>query len=132
VFILVGIVGFLAPGMLGMHLSTAHNFVHLISGALALYLGLKGTLSAARTFCIVFGIVYLLLGIAGFLAGGAGSHGVAGVPPGHHGAGDSSLLKVLPGSLELASMDHIVHILLGIVFLAGGFLTRADVSRATD
>jgi hypothetical protein len=133
VFILVGIVGFLAPGMLGMHLSLAHNLVHIVSGALALYFGFAGTLSGARLFCIVFGIVYALLGVAGFLAGGGTAHSPGlGVDAGHHGGGDSNLLAVLPGSLELASMDHIVHILLGIVFLAGGFLTRADVARATD
>ncbi|MDQ3805698.1 MAG: DUF4383 domain-containing protein [Acidobacteriota bacterium] len=132
VFILVGILGFLAPGLMGMHLSLAHNLVHIISGALALYFGFAGSLSGARLFCIVFGVVYLLLGIAGFLAGGSGAHGVAGVPAGHHGGGDSSLLKVLPGSLELASMDHLVHILLGIIFLVGGFLTRADVHRHVD
>jgi hypothetical protein len=132
VFILVGILGFLAPGLMGMHLSLAHNLVHIISGALALYFGFAGTLSGARLFCIVFGVVYLLLGVAGFLAGGAGSHTVAGVPAGHHGSGDSSLLRVLPGSLELASMDHLVHVLLGIVFLIGGFLTKADVHRAVD
>ncbi|HYN86589.1 MAG TPA: DUF4383 domain-containing protein [Pyrinomonadaceae bacterium] len=131
-FILIGLLGFVAPGMLGMHLNLAHNIVHLVSGALALYLGLKGTLSAARTFCIVFGVVYLLLGVVGFIAGGPAAHGVAGVPAAHHGATDSSLLRLLPGALELASVDHIVHILLGIVFLIGGFLTKADVRRAVD
>ena len=129
VFILVGIVGFLAPGLLGMHLSLAHNLVHIVSGALALYFGFAGTLSGARLFCIVFGVVYGLLGVAGFLLGHGGAHTVAGVPA--HGS-DSSLLQALPGSLELASMDHIVHILLGIIFLAGGFLTRADLDRAAD
>ena len=129
VFILVGIVGFLAPGLLGMHLSLAHNLVHIISGALALYFGFAGTLSGARLFCIIFGVVYGLLGIAGFLLGHAGAHTVAGVPP--HGS-DSSLLQALPGSLELASMDHIVYVLLGIVFLIGGFLTKADLDRAVD
>lgn len=128
-FILVGIIGFLAPGLLGMHLNMFHNLVHLVSGAVALYLGLKGTLASARLFCIVFGVVYLLLGIVGFLAGGAGAHTVAGVPS--HGT-DSSLLSLLPGTFEVASMDHIVHILLGIVFLIGGFLTKADVRRAVD
>jgi len=132
VFILVGIIGFLAPGLLGMHLSLAHNLVHLISGALALYFGFAGTLSAARLFCIVFGVVYGLLGVAGFLLGSTGAHGAAGVPAGHHGATDSSLWALLPGSLELASMDHIVHILLALVFLVGGFLTRADIDRAID
>ncbi len=128
VFILVGILGFLAPGMLGMHLSLAHNLVHLVSGALALYFGFAGTLSGARLFCIVFGIVYGLLGVAGFLLGHAGAHTVD-VPA--HGA-DSSLLPVLPHTLELASPDHLVHILLGLVFLVGGFLTRADIERAVD
>lgn len=132
VFILVGILGFLAPGMLGMHLSLAHNLVHLISGAVALYFGFAGTLSGARLFCIVFGVVYGLLGVAGFLFGHGGAHTVGGVPATHHGGTDSSLLAVLPGSLELASMDHIVHVLLGVVFLVGGFLTRADLDRAVD
>jgi hypothetical protein len=132
VFILVGIVGFIAPGLLGMHLSLAHNLVHIISGALALYFGFAGTLAGARLFCIVFGVVYGLLGIAGFLLGSNGAHGVAGVPAAHHSGTDSSLLAVLPGSLELASMDHIVHILLGLVFLIGGFMTRADVHRHGD
>ena len=128
VFILVGIIGFLAPGLLGLHLSLAHNLVHIISGALALYFGFAGTLSAARLFCIIFGVVYGLLGVAGFLLGSAGAHSVD-VPS--HGA-DSSLFKALPGSLELASMDHVVHLLLAVVFLIGGFLTKADIERAVD
>ncbi|MET0621864.1 MAG: DUF4383 domain-containing protein [Pyrinomonadaceae bacterium] len=128
VFLLVGILGFLAPGLLGMHLSLAHNLVHLISGALALYFGFSATLSAARLFCIAFGVVYGLLGIAGFLLGHGGTHTVD-VPP---DGGDTSLFAALPGSLELASMDHIVHILLAAIFLIGGFLTKADVRRAVD
>jgi hypothetical protein len=130
VFILVGLIGFVMPGFLGTHLSLAHNLVHIISGAIALYLGLKGTLSAARAFCLAFGAVYLLLGVAGFLLGGSGQHTVAGVPAGH--GTDSRLLAVIPGSLELGSVDHIIHVLLGIVFLAGGLLTKADVRRARD
>jgi hypothetical protein len=128
-FILVGLVGFAAPGLGGFHLSTTHNLIHLISGAAALYLGLKGSLASARLFCIVFGIVYLLLGAAGYLAGADRQHTVAGVT---HTGTDSNLLQVLPGSLELASMDHGLHILLGIIFLIGGFLTKADVERAVD
>ena len=132
VFILVGILGFLAPGLMGMHLSLAHNLVHIISGALALYFGFAATLSAARLFCIIFGVVYGLLGIAGFLLGGTAAHGVGGVPASHHGATDSRLWAVLPGTLELATMDHIVHILLAVLFLVGGFLTKADIDRAVD
>ena len=132
VFILVGILGFLAPGLLGLHLSLAHNLVHIISGALALYFGFAGTLSGARLFCIVFGVVYGLLGLAGFLLGGSAAHGVGGVPASHHGATDSRLWAVLPGTLELATVDHIVHLLLAVLFLVGGFLTKADIDRAVD
>lgn len=126
VFILVGIVGFLAPGVAGFHLSTAHNLIHLVSGAASLYFGLKATLAGARLFCIVFGAVYGLLGVAGFLFGGAGDHTMGGIS---HGA-DSRLLKVLPGALELGSIDHTFHIFLAIVYLAAGFMTKANYDRA--
>jgi hypothetical protein len=105
VFILVGLAGFALPGLLGAHLSLLHNVVHLLSGAVALYLGLKGSEGAARTFCRVFGIVYLLLGVAGFLLG----------------SGDGKEWTVLPG-LMLGTIDHIIHVALGIVFLIGGFI----------
>jgi hypothetical protein len=120
VFILVALVGFvvgkpanpMTPNFIGTHLTTPHNLVHLISGAIALYFGFAGTLSAARLFCIIFGVVYGLLGICGFLLG----------------TGDDRMFEALAGlGLHLGTMDHVVHILLGVVFLAGGFLTRADL-----
>ena len=67
VFLLVGIAGFVAPGVGGFHLSTAHNLIHIVSGAASLYFGLAGTLSGARLFCLAFGAVYGLLGLAGLL-----------------------------------------------------------------
>ena len=129
VFILVGIVGFVAPGFLGTHLSLAHNLVHIISGAVALYFGLAGTLAAARLFCLVFGAVYLLLGVVGFLMGAPGKPTIPGMTD---MASDSRLFALLPGTLELGTMDHTVHILLGILFLIGGLLTKADVRAAVD
>src|ERR1041384_4291071 len=107
-FILAGLVGFIAPGLLGFHLSIAHTVVHLVSGALALYFGLKGTLAQARLFCIVFGAVYGLLGIVGFFAGTPGSPS-----GGHPGPADDRLFRVIPGTLELGTSDHVLHILLG-------------------
>lgn len=116
VFILVGIVGFVSPEFAGAHLSTVHNVIHLVSGAIALYLGLKGTLAQAKMFCIIFGVVYALLGLVGYLMGDPDR---------------DRLWRVMEG-LELGRMDHIIHILLGVIFLIGGFLTKADVSRVTD
>lgn len=125
-FLLVGIIGFFARDFLGTHLSITHTIIHLVSGAAALYLGLKGTLAQARLFCIVFGIVYALLGVAGFLLGSSASPS-AGVPGPH----DDRLFKVIPGVLELGTPDHALHILLGLIFLIGGFLTKADLSART-
>ena len=121
VFLIVGVAGFVAPGMLGTHLSLAHNLVHIISGAIALYFGFAGSPSGARAFCLAFGAVYLLLGVVGFVMGTEGVSTIAGM-----GHPDTKLWKVLPGTLEFGRMDHIVHILLGVVFLAGGLLGRRD------
>ena len=115
VFILVGIVGFLSHDLLGAHLSTTHNIIHLVSGALALYFGLKATLAQAKLFCMIFGIVYGLLGVVGYFLG----------DPDH-----DREWKVLEG-LVLGRMDHIIHILLGVLFLIGALMTKADTSSAT-
>ena len=126
VFLLVGVLGFVAPGVGGFHLSTAHNLIHIISGAASLYFGLAGTLSGARLFCLVFGAVYGLLGIAGFLLGGPGTPSMPGM------AADSRLFKVLPGTLELGTSDHTFHILLGIVYIVAGLLTKVGYDTARD
>jgi hypothetical protein len=97
----------------------------LISGAVSLYFGLKGTLAGARLFCIVFGLVYGLLGLAGFLLGGDTQHTIAGIT---HGT-DSRLLQVIPGSLEFGMMDHVIHIILALIYLIGGFATKAYNDR---
>ncbi len=129
VFLLVGLIGFAKPDLMGTHLSLLHNIVHIASGAIALYLGFAGTLSAARMFCIIFGLVYLLLGVLGFVLGSPGSSAMAGMT----GMGsDPNLWKLIPGQLELGRNDHILHVLLGIVFLIAGFMTRADMARAVD
>lgn len=120
-FLLVGVLGFVMPDVLGMHLSVAHSIVHLVTGAVSLWLGLKGSPSAAKTFCVVFGTVYLLLGLAGFVSG-TDAPPSAGVPGPH----DERLLKLLPGMLEFGTMDHAVHILLGAIFIIGGFMTRTS------
>ncbi len=106
VFLLVGLAGFAAPTLLGAHLSAAHNAVHIISGAIALYLGFAGSLSAAKAFSLVFGVVYLALGILGLTLG----------------AGAERMWMV--GPLHLGTVDHAIHVLLGIVFLAGGLFTK--------
>ena len=106
VFLLVGVLGFAKPDLLGAHLTPAHNVVHLVSGVIALYFGFAGTLSAAKAFSLVFGVVYLALGILGMAIG--------------TGADRMWML----GPLHFGQADHGIHILLGVIFLAGGLFTK--------
>ena len=115
-FLLVGVAGFVAPTLLGMHLSMTHSVIHLVSGAAALFVGLKTTLPVAKSFDIFFGAIYGLLGVAGFVFGEPGTP-VMGPESDH-------LLSLVRGELELGTSDHIVHILLGSIFLIGGLATR--------
>jgi hypothetical protein len=115
VLLIVGLFGFATPNLLGMHLTPIHNIVHLLTAAIALYLGFAGSPQGAKTFCAVFGAIYLLLGILGF----ASPNVVASII-GHPG-------PVTSGDL---APDNAVHLLLGIVFLAAGLMRPAVVATA--
>jgi hypothetical protein len=102
VLLLVGVLGFThVLDSLGAHLSPAHNLVHIISGVIALYFGFAGSLSGAKGFCIIFGLVYLLLGILGLAMG-----------------------ELHIGPLMLGKVDHGIDLIVGAIFLAGGLFTR--------
>jgi Domain of unknown function (DUF4383) len=117
-FIVVGLGGIVMPGMLGMHLSLLHNIVHLSSGALALWVGYSDDSRKAYTFCIAFGAVYGLLGIAGFVFGSPGFPGVG------YMEADDNLLRIIPNAFELGTSDHFIHIFLGVAFIGSVFASR--------
>lgn len=117
VFLVVGLLGFISPRLLGMNLSVVHNIIHLISAALALYFGFAASPSAARAFSLIFGALYLLLGALGFIAPGS----VIGLLQAHH----------TPGGLRGMAADNIVHILLGAVFIIAGLARAPHVAPIT-
>lgn len=107
VFLLVGVAGFAAPTLLGAHLTPPHNVVHIVSGVVALYFGFAGSLSGAKGFCLVFGFLYLALGVLGV------------------GIGDAAMNRMWHiGPLVLGMVDHVIHFLLGAIFLVGGLFTK--------
>jgi hypothetical protein len=106
ILLIVGLCGFVAPNLLGAHLTPPHNMVHIVSGVIALYFGFAGSLPGAKAFCLIFGIVYLALGIFGMVRGG---------DPG-------KMWQI--GPLILGMADHGIHMALGAIFLAGGLFTK--------
>jgi hypothetical protein len=102
VLLLVGVLGFThVLDSLGAHLSPAHNLVHIVTGVISLYFGFAGSFSGAKTFCLIFGLVYLLLGVLGLVMG-----------------------ELHIGPLMLGKVDHGIHLIVGAIFLAGGLFTK--------
>jgi hypothetical protein len=102
ILLLVGVLGFThLLDSLGAHLSPVHNLVHIISGVISLYFGLAGSAGGAKSFCTIFGLVYLLLGLVGMVKG------------------DLTL-----GPLMFGKVDHGIHLIVGAAYLAGGLLTK--------
>ncbi|HWU44004.1 MAG TPA: hypothetical protein VN132_11220, partial [Bdellovibrio sp.] len=110
---------------LNAHLSYAHNVIHLASGLAALWFGFRGEISAKK-FCYIFGAIYLVLGMLGFVAGVPGVASIA------NPAEDRFLWNFMPGILELGTSDHIIHILAGGTFILAGLLNFNIKRRVTS
>lgn len=123
-FMLAGVIGFVMPGFIGMHLSATHNWIHLISGALAFGAGSAVDPRKAFIFAVTFGLVYGGLGLAGFILGSPGYPGVGNMEA------DANLLRIVPNVFEAGTMDHIIHIALSAVFLSSAYLWKKDRASA--
>jgi hypothetical protein len=71
ILIALGIMGFMHSltvhqMLLGIfHVNALHNFVHLASGIIGVWAGFK-SVRAAKLFFILFGLVYIAVGVLGF------------------------------------------------------------------
>jgi hypothetical protein len=111
--VLLGLVGFLVPGLLGMHLSPGHNLIHLASGALAIFFGLKATPAASKAFCLFPGLLYAVLGSVGLMVGGL-----------------DQLITVLPDGVALGFADHVAHLVFGASFLLAALYRESTPFQA--
>lgn len=114
-FVIVGLLGFVIPYFLEAHLSYTHNVIHVLSGALALWFGFD-SLGAAKKFCYIFGALYSILGLLGFVAGTSGIASVA------NPVEDRFLWRLIPEVLEFGTSDHIIHLLAGVALLLAAVL----------
>lgn len=98
VFVVIGIWGFVQEPVLGIFgVNALHNVVHIVSGVLALLAVSQGA-SAVSLFSKVFGVVYGLVAVLGFV-----------VP------------DLMMDLLAVDMADNLLHVVLAIVFLVIGF-----------
>lgn len=115
ILVVVGLLGFLSNPIVGDPASnpifvtgSTHNVVHLLTGALALFVafGLSGARQA--TGLIVFGVIYLVIFVALLIS--------------------PTLFGLL---LPVSVGDHALHFGVGIVSIGIGMMARANASAMT-
>lgn len=111
VFLAVGVLGFV-PGitsdghLLGIfEVDTLHNVIHILSGAAALIAAWMSA-SASRMYFKVFGVVYALVTVVGFVQG-------------------STVL----GLIGVNMADNVLHLVIAVAALAIGFGMKDSMAR---
>lgn len=113
VMIVIGLAGILNPEFMGLHLSAMHSLVLCAGGSLAIWAATTNDSRKAYYADLGLGIFFALNAIAGFILGSPGDPGVG------YGARDDLLLRIAPGFVELATLDHILHTVLAVFFFTG-------------
>lgn len=113
VVLVIGVVGLLAgnpeDGLLGLfNIDIVEDIIHLGSGGLLAYVGFKATNSAVKSVVGALGVVYLIVGVIGFI-----------VP---------ALFGLIPNEYNTA--DNILHLALGALALFAAFGASAKQGSA--
>ena len=112
VLILTGILGLVVGErlLLGiLNVNILEDIVHILTGGILAYVGFGRTdLGLARNVVLALGVIYLLVGLSGFV-----------VP---------SLFGLLPDGYTI--FDNLLHLALGVVSIAVALFARGDVAAA--
>ena len=107
VFVLVGILGFMDNPLVGMdglfQTDTLHDLVHLIIGVALLIVAFTAPAKSAGALKL-FGIIYLVLAVLGFLTIADGGE--------------------LLGLVLMNTADHWLHVFLGVALILAGMVGR--------
>lgn len=94
ILLVLGVLGFVMQGRLfGLNSDPLEDVIHVVAGALLAYGGFRGTGAQAAMWAKLFGVVFLVVGVAGFPF--------------------KTLFGLLPGGL--AALDNIVHLIYGAI-----------------
>ena len=112
VLILTGMLGLVVGErlLLGiLNVDILEDIVHVLTGGILAYVGFGRTdLGLARNVVLALGVIYLLVGLLGFV-----------VP---------SLFGLLPDGYTI--FDNLLHLALGVVSIAVALFARGDVAAA--
>ncbi len=120
--VLLGLLGAAFVGALGMHTSLLANLINLVIGGVIVLVAQKTGPSAGLACCVLTGALYLVWGLAGFLAGHPAESTLVGkgFPP------DRNLLVVIPGWLEWGWTDHVLHLFAGVALGIAAVVSVAE------
>lgn len=122
----IGVLGFAAPLLLGMHLGFLHSVLYIVAGAFALWHGQNATTERAVRFSWILGAVFAFLGIIGLVIGEPGVPAMGNVV---ESTQDPFLLEVIPGWLEFGRWDHVAHLVLGTALLLSAVFWKGETAR---
>ena len=91
----------------GANVDRNHFLLHLIWGFIGIGFGFFASMNVAKIFCIVSGIFYLLLAVAGFVLSDV-------------------------GPMHLNFVDDVFHVVLGAGLIAVGVLTKKGIRTAAS
>lgn len=115
VLVVAGIIGFFYSASFGspgnvdavfgiLDVNAWHNLVHILTGAIGLAAFAAGA-RASRTYALVFGAVYIVVAIWGFIIGD----------------GDSIL-----GFIPVNTEDNVLHLILGVLGIGAGLASPEE------
>ncbi|MGE5541150.1 MAG: DUF4383 domain-containing protein [Bacillota bacterium] len=108
VLVIVGVLGFVPNTLVGagdtFATNLAHDLVHLVTGIILLAVAFMAS-GKSGLWLKILGVVYLVLAVVGFVLAPNGG--------------------ILFG-LNVNPADHLLHIVLGVVFLVAGFVGKGS------
>ena len=110
IFVLVGILGFIPNPIVGPNgfflTNSLHSIFHLLVGIVMLIMASQGESNAALSMTI-FGVVYLLLAVLGWV-----------------------LTSPMLGLVAYNGADNWLHLVLGVVLVAAGMMKKGSAAPA--
>ncbi len=99
ILLVLGVLGFFAGNkFIGLNSDRVEDVIHVVAGAILVYFGFRGTDAQAATWAMVFGVIFLVVGVIGFFL--------------------PKLFGLLPTGL--GTIDNVVHLIYGAVGVWAG------------